>query len=74
MNPSRILAMLMLLSMFAANDVEGRPQEPNKVGSATIKGKVFRSDSSQGISNSYILTYTGKRFPRSGGAFRSQNR
>lgn len=55
MHHSRIFALFILLPVFAANYVEGRYQEPRKVESASIKGKVFRSDSGHGISNSYIL-------------------
>jgi hypothetical protein len=63
MNHSCILAMFILLSVFASNGIEGRPQEPSKVGSTTIKGKVFRSDSSQAISNSYVLLEQEKDSP-----------
>jgi len=52
---SRILAIFILLPVFASNYVEGQSQEPRKVESASVKGKVFRSDSGHGISNSYIL-------------------
>jgi hypothetical protein len=52
---SHTFAMFILLSVFSSNYVEGRSQEPRKFGSASIKGRVFRSDSGHGISNSYIL-------------------
>jgi len=52
---SRTFAMFILLSVIASNYGEGRTQEPRNVGSASIKGRVFRSDSGHGISNSYIL-------------------
>jgi hypothetical protein len=51
-----ILETLMLLCLFATSHIEGQgPEERGKVGLCTIKGKVFRSDSNEAISNSYIL-------------------
>jgi hypothetical protein len=60
----RMSAMIVLLSVFATSNVEGRwRQEPSNVGTSTIKGKVFRSDSNEAISNSYILLEQEKDSP-----------
>src|SRR5579863_284957 len=64
MNKSRMVAVFALLSFLATSKVEGRShQEPSKVESSTIKGKVFRSDSNEAISNSYILLMQEKDPP-----------
>jgi hypothetical protein len=48
--------MLMLLCLFVTSSLEGQgPQVSGKAELCTIKGKVFRSDSNQAVSNSYIL-------------------
>ena len=48
--------VLLLLCLSTACNIEGmRFQEPNKVKSGGIEGKVFRSDSDVAVSNSYIL-------------------
>jgi|SRR5580700_2378467 hypothetical protein len=50
------LEMFLLLCLSSAWNIEGmRFQEPNKVESGGIEGKVFRSDSNVAVSNSYIL-------------------
>lgn len=50
------LEMLLLLCLSTACNIEGmRFQEPNKVESGGIEGKVFRSDSNVAVFNSYIL-------------------
>jgi len=60
---SRMLATFILLCLFATSIIEGQHQEPNKAKSCTIKGKVFRSDSNEAISNSYILLIQEKDSP-----------
>jgi hypothetical protein len=50
------LEVFLLLCLSAACNTQGmRFQEPNKVESGGIEGKVFRSDSNAAVSNSYIL-------------------
>ena len=63
MKYSRMLATFILLCLFATSIIEGQHQEPNKAKSCTIKGKVFRSDSNEAISNSYILLIQEKDSP-----------
>jgi hypothetical protein len=50
------LEMFLLLCLSAACNIVGtRFQEPDKVESGGIEGKVFRSDSNATVSNSYLL-------------------
>jgi hypothetical protein len=56
MGRSSNLGVLILLCLFATSDIERREhRESKRVDSSGIKGKVFRSDSNEAISNSYIL-------------------
>ncbi|SRR6266446_3501125 len=51
-----IIEMFLLLCLSTTSNIEVmRLQEPNKVESGGIEGKVFRSDSNETVSNSYIL-------------------
>lgn len=54
-----LLAMLMLLFSFARSNIEGQCKQETKppypVESNTMRGKVFRSDTDETISNTYIL-------------------
>ena len=64
MKYSRNFAIFVLLCCFAASNLGGEePQERSKVGLCTIKGKIFRSDSNEAISNSYILIMQEKDSP-----------
>ena len=57
-----LFAMVMLLSSFTTGTLVGQ-QEYSKVESGIIKGKVFRSDTNESISNSYILLMQEKESP-----------
>jgi hypothetical protein len=64
MRLSAVLAMSMLLGLSATSSVKGRRnRELTKVEPCTIKGKVFRSDSNEAISNAYILLMREKDPP-----------
>ena len=57
-----LFAMLMLLCSFATSNLAWQ-QTFSKVESDIIKGKVFRSDTNESISNSYILLMQEKESP-----------
>jgi hypothetical protein len=64
------LGIFALLCIFAASNFQNRePQEHSKIQLPAIRGKVFRSDSGEAISNSYILLTAGKNSVTGAGHF-----